>query len=834
MAIRRRILKVSVILILLCGGAFAWYVNKLFSPANLKSFAVKTISESIDRPIALEGASFSLFRGFSLNNLIIYEPDGKKELLKIGRVSTMPPFIPILTERKIIIPYIDIEHVTLNLEKKQDKSWNFLTPSLFKKSAESQKSPAKGFAFLVQQVKLRKGELNYSDNSRAPAYARQLTDISGNFVVSIKEKRLNFKITSMLNVPSKTMLGIDGSYFLDEDLFTAKAILKNVAATELYEYFYKSALPINLKGGLGDAVIEARLDKNRDLAFNINSMISGLDVAAFDLSLKGDMGIIGSIESKSAEGSTPTYKLVLDMKGASLSGIYFLNELSRLTGKIEISNDAVYTPALTGYAYNTPIEFVGGVDLKTIRLRMDTHANLELSNYKDFLPSQARGLFKDINMQGPAEIKVSFYDNLKDPQPADIDGKIKLKSAALSLPGFDKKFEKISGEILFKNNTYYISRTSFNYGSENYLLDSKIVGLELPDVKMKLTNKSISLTSRFKILKDKIHILRLDGNYFNSSFSAAGNIEKSAEPNLAINGKLNAELTDLRKLFPSFSEPLTRFNIRGPCYLDFTASGPIKNPIALDLSVKGRSPMINFWDIKLTDVKLDLRMKDKRLFIPEFSSKPYGGSVLASMDMDLAQQNPPYSISLSMEEIDLSKLAPDTDLKDKPISGKGLLKANIRGYGKNPETIKGEGAIFIKGGNLWEAPLLKGIADLLFMPNLSSIIFDEVSAHFAVANNAISTSDLKLHSRSIGLLIDGSVFFNGSLDLLVTTSISENFAKSTSEFERLAGALLAEAGRLVGRIKVGGTIKNTEYKFMPFPIDKILGDKVKELLGGFF
>jgi hypothetical protein len=69
---------------------------------------------------------------------------------------------------------------------------------------------------------------------------------------------------------------------------------------------------------------------------------------------------------------------------------------------------------------------------------------------------------------------------------------------------------------------------------------------------------------------------------------------------------------------------------------------------------------------------------------------------------------------------------------------------------------------------------------------------------------------------------------------LVTTSISENLLKSTSEFERLASALLAEAGKFIGRIKIYGSIKKAEYKFIPFPLDQILKDKLKGFLGGFF
>jgi len=204
------------------------------------------------------------------------------------------------------------------------------------------------------------------------------------------------------------------------------------------------------------------------------------------------------------------------------------------------------------------------------------------------------------------------------------------------------------------------------------------------------------------------------------------------------------------------------------------------------------------------------------------------------MEMDLTQENPPYSVNLALEGLNLTKFVFDTPLKKNPISGKALGKFNIRGYGKNLETIKGEGLLLIKGGYLWELPLLKGLADLLFLPNLSSIVFDEVSADFTIANKTISTSNLTLHSPNISLLGEGGVSFDGALDFLITTSISEGFIKGTSEFARLAGILLSEAGQFVGNIKISGTIKNPEYKFIPLPINKILKDKLKVLLGGFF
>jgi hypothetical protein len=46
--------------------------------------------------------------------------------------------------------------------------------------------------------------------------------------------------------------------------------------------------------------------------------------------------------------------------------------------------------------------------------------------------------------------------------------------------------------------------------------------------------------------------------------------------------------------------------------------------------------------------------------------------------------------------------------------------------------------------------------------------------------------------------------------------------------------LFAKAGQLLGNIKITGTMKKPEYTFVPFAIDKVLPDKIKGLLGGFF
>lgn len=842
--LKRRVLKTILIFFVLACLLSTWYINTFLAPSKLKNLLIRQISQAIDRPVFLKSIHFSLIQGFVLKELAIYEPDGKTVFIKIDRLTTTLLFIPLLIDKKIIIPSVYITSPMINIVKNQDNTWNFLNPALFKKTAFPEKPKKRGFSVLVQRIRFDNGQINFSDNTRSPPYAKQLVNLDGDVTISQKGV-VSFKALSQLNTPEKTDIALEGSYVLKENLLTIKAALKNISLLEPYNYFYKIGLLTNLKSGASDILLDLTIDKGKKIIIGVNSSVKDLDISYSNLNLKGALNVTGAAELNFGETLQTNYKIDLGLKGSTLSGVYLLNEVSNLSGRIEITNDGISSSGLEGLAYNTPIKFSGGIkNINEPLLRVMIHADLDLANYKAFLVENLKPKFKDIDLEGAAEVNIKFYDRLKGPEPVSIDGNIKLKQATLKSPLIPNKIENCSGGILFSagggsalgggNNLIYLSRLSFNYGTQNYILDAKIKDLELPDVKLKLKNKEFSLDSRFQLNPDALHVLRASGKYLNSSFNIAGDITDLKNPNILMQGSLVLNLSDLRKTFPKMGETLTRFDVQGICNLELYLNGLLKDPTSLEAIVKGQSDRISIWNFKFDEVKLDLRMKEKGFLIPEFSAKPYGGTFFSTLEMDLSQPNPPYIITLNLEGVDLSKLVLDTDLKNKPTSGKAQAKFNIHGYGKNLETTKGDGSVLIKGGYLWEVPLLRGLADLLFLPNLSSIVFDEASATFVIANKSISTADLKFNSRSIGLLGEGGVNFNGNIDLLITTSISEDFIKGTSEFARLASTLLAEAGQFIGSIKITGTIKKPEYKFIPLPINKILKNKLKGLLGGFF
>ncbi|MCX5715510.1 MAG: hypothetical protein NTV07_01350, partial [Candidatus Omnitrophica bacterium] len=458
----------------------------------------------------------------------------------------------------------------------------------------------------------------------------------------------------------------------------------------------------------------------------------------------------------------------------------------------------------------------------------------DLAGLKSFLPEDLRTKFDRINIAGSGEGEIKVYKRFKEPTPLAVSGRIKIKGASFNSPDMPEGPEKIMGDVIFENEAIYFSRASFVYGKKSYLVDAKIEDFKTPDIKMRLESKDFLIDARLKLFPESIHILRASGNYLNSPFNISGTVSDIKNAQVSLKGNIKLDLVNLRTLLPGISEPLTRFGIKGICDLEFDLKGPWKEFRNWDAVVKGKSERINIWDLKFDSVKLDLRIKQNALLLNELSAKPYGGALFSNMEIDLTQPNPPYTANLVLDGVDLNKLIADTDLKGRTMSGTAALKTTLRGYGKNTDTMKGEGSVLIKGSYLWEMPLLKGLGDLLFLPNLSSIVFEEVSGNFIITNKTITTSNLGFHSKGISLLAEGGVNFDGNLDLMVTTSVSEDFVKDTSEFQRLAGLLFAQAGQFLGNIKINGTIKKPEYKFVPFALDKVLPDKFKDLLGGFF
>ena len=163
----------------------------------------------------------------------------------------------------------------------------------------------------------------------------------------------------------------------------------------------------------------------------------------------------------------------------------------------------------------------------------------------------------------------------------------------------------------------------------------------------------------------------------------------------------------------------------------------------------------------------------------------------------------------------------------------------MKGQGTNIDTLSGNGCISIADGYIWEVPLLGGIASILTMPNLKSIVFREAAGNFSVGSRKINISDLVFYSDDLNLSINGDINFNSTLDLFVTTQISRDLLGGSSDTAKIANILIQQAGQLLGRVRITGTLTDPKYKTMAGgkgvksgvkPIEKVFKSKIGDLL----
>ncbi|MCX5716555.1 MAG: AsmA family protein, partial [Candidatus Omnitrophica bacterium] len=360
MIIRKNILKTIVTVFLIVVIFATLYINKFLAPTWLKGFLIKSVSQAVDRPVSLASVRLNPLRGFIIEGLTLYEPDGKTEFLRIERLTTSILLIPLINEHKILIPSVRIFKPSVRIVKKADNSWNFAAPPLLKK-AQPASDDTKGFTLLIQNIAIENGRIDFTDNTRAPAYNKALIGLDATAVYSAKENAVRFKAASKVTEPLKTSIGLEGAYLIKENSLITKTVIKNLPILELYNYFYKLSLIANLKSGDANAVIDIKTETGKKIGISYDASIKNLDISYYDLNLKGDLGLAGTSNLDFAEIFKQEHKAAFNLKGSTLKGLYFFNEISDVTGTIEISKDGISTAGLEGIAHNVPIKFIGGI-----------------------------------------------------------------------------------------------------------------------------------------------------------------------------------------------------------------------------------------------------------------------------------------------------------------------------------------------------------------------------------------------------------------------------------------------------------------------------------------
>lgn len=317
--------------------------------------------------------------------------------------------------------------------------------------------------------------------------------------------------------------------------------------------------------------------------------------------------------------------------------------------------------------------------------------------------------------------------------------------------------------------------------------------------------------------------------------SVLGSISDFEEPLLDVRGSLTTNIEEVKKFLPGGqADFLSKNEIGGDISSKFVFKGKQKDQKTWQIDLITDSPQLKIKKFRFDNCHIEGKFKDKFVNLSKITASPYDGSIAANAVIDFNQQNPQYVIQIGLHDIDISKWKNDTQLKDKNLSGRFSANGELGGFSNNLETMKGKGQFQISDGRFWELPVFSGLANILYIPGVSRVVFGEARGTFTISDRKIYTEDTELHSQQMSLIGNGAMDFDGNLDFQITAAFDKSLLEVGSPLGPLRDLLIDKEGRYLGDITLGGTTKEPKFKPNPPRLDKIFQNKLFDNIKGIF
>jgi len=798
------------------------YLNNVYLPTKIKARLVNALETSLNYNVDIEKLKYNLIRGIIVENLAIYDKVRDKEntILTVKEISFPVLLLPLIKERKVIIPIIHIDSPNLYMRYQKDNQLNFSRILSPKPRQQQNKKIAKNkFSFLVYKINISGGKCVFTDERLTPIFSKTISDFNIGLIITPLAK-ISFLIQGKLLMDKGAVgkLSLQGNYDLLSKELNSKISLANLIISEFNPYLKTLSLSIG-SGAIKDTSLDF---KAKDNLITIKGVISteGLELSKEKLLLSGDINIQPDM-AYATDKKTLDYKIIFKFVRADLFGLPYIEKISNISGDIGLTENKLWTNNLNLQAIDSPFVLKGTLEnFRNPYLKLNLHSEqLNLEKLLALIPRKPQGL--DLSGTSGADINIESY--LRKLSLGDTKATFDITAAKLQAALLKKPLNDIKGRVDFAQDIVSWSGLSFNYDNTLYTTTGKLTDFQAPLINLSINSKDLDLKSALKIKDKIIKINAFEGKYLNSTFDIKGNMDAqdNANPLLDLSAELNLKTADALIFLPdALAENLKKVKLDGNLNIKGRFNGRAKDYKGWSLSANTTSDAFSIYNLKFSNLSFNLEQKDGTLNISRFSGSGYSGIINMDFSSDLKSDAPACALKFNCSGIDLAKLKLDTDLKDSNITGTLNINADVNGNLKGPDSLEGAGTVSIKDGNLWQLNFFKGLGELFLLPKYEKIAFKDAFGEFTVKDKFISTENLKLTSDQLNLNCQGKLGFNGALDFTVYTEVNKDLIRDSADLRKFPTAILGELSKTIVT-QVSGTIKKPKYKIAPLPLDMI-------------
>jgi hypothetical protein len=327
---------------------------------------------------------------------------------------------------------------------------------------------------------------------------------------------------------------------------------------------------------------------------------------------------------------------------------------------------------------------------------------------------------------------------------------------------------------------------------------------------------------------------RVEADFHGIAAVARGTLFSLNNPRVDLQGDVEGDLGEITRYFSPQAPPLKNAELGGKLKGIFTLNGLWNDPLNWDLKFDGRgAPLFVKKKMRLDNLELQVRFKNKILNIPYFHALVYGGAFGANVFFDLGRPGTYFEGKAFGRTINLALLAKELELKQKDLRGQLAFQTQMNGFLKSQETYRGSGAADIRNGYLWKTDLFKQMGSLPFVKviGMDDVVFTDLSSTFQIHDKKIWTDNLNLASSGVDLQLKGTIGFDQSLDLLMDIRYSPDILRGAEDVGGFVPVVIQEAEEFISQYKIRGTLSQPKYEKIPLPVGSVIGKKISNFLG---
>jgi hypothetical protein len=214
----------------------------------------------------------------------------------------------------------------------------------------------------------------------------------------------------------------------------------------------------------------------------------------------------------------------------------------------------------------------------------------------------------------------------------------------------------------------------------------------------------------------------------------------------------------------------------------------IKIPSFLDVGIAAEAKTVIYDNIRLKDVKGNLRIKDEKAVLSNMTSSIFDGQMAFNGEVSTKDETPTFAMELDMDQLQIGETFEAMEMFQvlAPIAQvlKGKLDTEIKLSGNLTEdftpdllTLTGDllANVMTREINTEQAPLLSSLDGKLDFVNLNELDLKDLKTKLSFENGLVSVKPFTVKYKDIAINVDGGHTFDRKLDYKASMEVPAKY-----------------------------------------------------------